>query len=241
MTLDLHQPNPAAIAAEVDPVEFNRLLGMPHHRPLEGLLAERAEWARAWYAEHGRPYLIARRHDIEAFEEGAVLLPGGHRLAGQALLAHLKRHKAHGVVGLAVSAGPEVDAACEEMWRDDRPDESYFLERFAVAVVERLIFAVTLGSCQVAESAGETLTPHLSPGCGEWELSQQHTLWAAIFPAGELGPIRLLDSGGLAPKNSILAAAGVTRAAVSSSPLDACRSCRLERCRYRRAPFRGSS
>jgi hypothetical protein len=92
--------------------------------------------------------------------------------------------------------------------------------------------------CQVSEGSHETLTPHLSPGCGNWELEHQRTLWTAIFPDGDLGPITLLDSGGLSPKNSILAAAGVTRLAVSASPFDACRSCTLERCGFRRAPYR---
>src|SRR5262249_41514608 len=134
------------------------------------------------------------------------------------------RWNAHAMVGLAITAGAEVDEATDAMWKDGRPDEGYFLERFAVAVVERLLFRATLGACQVAHDSDETLTPHLSPGCGAWELEHQHRLWDTIFPAGELGPIRLLASGGLSPKNSILAAAGVTREAVAPSPLDGCRS-----------------
>lgn len=238
MSWSLPAPNPAELAAQVEPREFNRLLGIPRDRELEGLLAERADWARAWYAAHGRPYLAVRRHNIAALGVDTVRLEGGVELGGRAFADHLRRYDAHGMVGMAVSAGTEVDVACEAMWREGRPDEGYFLERFAVAVVERLIFAVTLGSCQAAEASQETLTPHLSPGCGEWELSQQHVLWETIFPEATLGPIRLLESGGLHPKNSILAAAGITRTAVTASPLDACRSCRLARCGFRRAPFR---
>jgi hypothetical protein len=234
----LPAPDPAQLAAEVEPREFNRLLGIPRDRELEGLLAERADWARGWYAANGRPYLAARRHGIVMLGTDIVRLESGVELGGRAFTDHLRRYGAHAMVGMAVSAGVEVDVACDEMWKDGRPDEGYFLERFAVAVVERLIFAVTLGSCQAAEEGQETLTPHLSPGCGEWELSQQHVLWTTIFPENALGPIRLLESGGLSPKNSILAAAGVTRTAVAASPLDACRSCRLTRCGFRRAPYR---
>jgi len=231
--------DPAAVAAAVDPGEYRRLLGMPREGPLEGLLAERADWARAWYAEHGRPYRAARRHDLTVIDDQGVTLADGTRLQGKALVHHLRRYDCHGLVGVAVTAGPEVDRACAALWAEDRPDEAYFLERFGVAVVERLIFAATLEGCQTAESARETWTPHLSPGCGDWELAQQHTLWRAIFPDRSLGPIDLLPSGGLHPKNSLLAAAGITRGTVAPSPLDACRSCRLDRCRFRRAAYRG--
>jgi hypothetical protein len=226
------------VAALVEPGELARLLGLPRGHALDGAVAERAEWARDWYANHGRPFVRARRHAIDELGPDRVRLRGGREFASAAFARHLGRWEAHAMVGLAITAGAEVDEACEAMWRDGRPDEGYFLERFAVAVVERLVFRATLGACQVAHDTDETLTPHLSPGCGAWELEHQHGLWAAIFPDGELGPIRLLESGGLAPKNSILAAAGVTRHAVAPSPLDACRSCRLERCRFRRAPYR---
>lgn len=228
------------VAGEIDPREYHRLLGMPRSRPLEGLVAERAEWARDWYARNGRPYIRARRHAIVELSADTVRLEGGHRFASAAFAAHLRRWEAHAMVGMAVSAGREVDEAGEEMWQDGRPDEGYFLERFGVAVVERLVFSATLRLCQLAEGGDATLTPHLSPGCGSWELEHQRALWETIFPDGELGPIRLLDSGGLMPKNSILAAAGVTRQVVAASALDACRSCDLERCRFRRAPYRAS-
>jgi len=227
------------VAGEIEPAEFNRLLGMPRGRDLDGLLAERAAWARVWYARHGSPYLTARRHEIVELTIDTVRLGGGLSFVSRAFADHLRRWEAHAMVGMAVSAGAEVDQACEEMWKDGRPDEAYFLERFGVAVVERLVHTSTLRLCQAAEGGDATLTPHISPGCGSWELEHQQLLWAAIFADGELGPIRLLDSGGLMPKNSMLAAAGVTRRAVTASPLDACRSCDLGRCRFRRAPFRG--
>ncbi len=240
MTATILAIDPAQVAGEIDPAELSRLLGMPRERPLEGLLAERAEWARDWYARHGKPYLTARRHEIAAIDQDAVRLEDGRTFPSRALADHLRRWEAHGLVGLAVSAGVEVDEASAAAWSEGRPDEGYFLERFGVAVVERLVHTATLRLCQAAEGGDATLTPHLSPGCGSWELEHQRLLWDAIFHDGALGPIRLLESGGLTPKNSILAAAGVTRRAVAASPLDACRSCDLARCRFRRAPFRGT-
>jgi hypothetical protein len=232
---------PEQVAALVEPEQFKRLLGIPRGRELEGQVAERAEWARAWYASHGRPYLKARRHPIAEIGPDTVSLRGGPVVSGAALAGHLRRWDAHEMVGIAVTAGSEIDQASEEMWRDGRPDEGYFLERFGVAVVEQLVHSATLFLCRSAEGDDATLTAHLSPGCGSWELEHQRILWDTIFPGGELGPIRLLDSGGLMPKCSVLAAAGLTRRMVTASPLDACRSCDLAGCRFRRAPRRSVS
>ena len=234
-------PAAADVAATVDPANYQRLLGMPRHRTLEGLLGERAQWAREWYAQHGQPFLHATRHAIVQLSDDSVRLDGGHQFSSRALADRLRRWEAHAVLGLAASAGPEIDEACAQLWQDGKPDEGYFLERFGVAVVEQLIFSATLGECREASGADETVTPHLSPGCGSWDLGEQRALWQAIFPAEALGPMRLLESGGLEPKNSMLAAAGITRRAVTAAPADACRACDLPRCAFRRAAFRSAS
>ncbi len=231
----------ALIAAAVTPAAYHRLLGMPRHRALHGLLAERAREARAWYARHGRPCAYSRRHAIAALGADTVRLEGGREFTSHALAERLRRCNAHAVVGLAVSAGPEIDAACRRLWQDGRHDESYFLERFGVAVAEQLIAAATLGHCRDVAGSAETITPHLSPGCGSWNLGEQRVLWDAIFPAGESGPIRLLESGGLTPQHSMLAAAGVTRQTQTAAPPDACRACDLQRCAFRRAACRRAS
>lgn len=239
MTIASQLPDPGAIAAEITPQELNRVLGMPRERGLDGDLAERAAGARAWYAAHGTPYVRVYRYDIAEIGTDAVTLAGGRRLMGERLAEHLRRYDAHAIAAIAVSAGAEVDEASAAAWQDDRPDEGYFLERLGVAVVERLLFRTTLDFCQHSGQAGETLTPHLSPGCGRWELAQQHVLYTMLFPEDERGPISLLESGGLAPKNSLLAVAGITRGAVVHSRTDGCRSCSHQKCGFRRAPYGG--
>ncbi len=240
MTVTVVRPEAAEVAAEITARELNRVLGMPRERELEGDLADRAAGARAWYAAHGTPYVRVYRYDLADIVFEGVTLSNGQRLAGERLAEHLRRYDAHAIAAIAVSAGVEVDDASADAWQEDRPDEGYFLERFGVAVVERLLFRTTLDFCQQSELAGETLTPHLSPGCGRWELAQQHVLYTMLFPEAERGPITLLESGGLVPKNSLLAVAGITRGAVAHSRTDACRSCSLARCGFRRAPYGGS-
>ena len=237
-------PEAATLAAEVEPAELNRLLGMPRQRALEGELAARAEGARGWYAASGRPRILARRADVVAIESERVRLDGGRVLAGRALVERLGRGRAHAALVVAITAGPEVDAETERLWMDDRPDESFFLDRLATGVVERLVLRATTWLCREASLLGETALPHLSPGCGAWDFGEQRPLWEWLAGGAserELAPFEMMESGMLKPKLSLLAVIGLTRdAGAVGSELTAsvaCRACDLAPCAFRRAPF----
>jgi len=218
---------------------------MPRGRALEGDLRDRAEDARAWYAENGRPYAAARRAALLSCEGASVRLDDGTELRSAVLAERLRRGEAHGVVAFAATAGGEVAEEAGRRWATDRPDEAYFLDRFAVAVTERLVFWAAGELCRASEASGETLLPHLSPGCGQWDLADQHRVMALLGGAsapgeGErvrLGPLELLPSGALHPQHSLLAVLGVTRRVGASAPEDLCRDCDLDPCAFRRAPF----
>jgi hypothetical protein len=245
----------ADAAAGVTDAEFRRLLGIPRGREVADEIDERAGLARRWYAAHGRPFVALRRMALVGATPQSVTLETGEAIGGAALAERLRDNEAYALVALAVSAGPEVAAEAARLWADDRPDESYFLDRFAAAVAEQLVWQASAALCGDATTAGEGLLPHLSPGCGRWEISAQHQLMALLCAgqspqsratpaaAGEdgppvlvLGPITLLASGALKPQHSLLAALGVTRRAIVATPESSCRSCDLARCRYRRAP-----
>jgi hypothetical protein len=224
--------------------ELLRLLGMPRGHTLEGDLQERADGARAWYAEHGRPYVAARRVSIRSCEARAVQLEDGTELRSAVLSDRLNHGAGHGLFALAATAGREVAEEVSHRWATDRPDEAYFLDRFAVAVTERLVFWASGQLCRASEPSGETLLPHLSPGCGHWDLADQHRVMALLTgkaasdqAAVRLGPIELLPSGALHPQHSVLAVLGVTQQRVSTTPEDLCRACDLSPCAFRRAPF----
>ncbi|MCM2257557.1 MAG: hypothetical protein NDJ94_18125 [Vicinamibacteria bacterium] len=238
-------PTAAAMAARVSDAEYARLLLLPRARLADGPLRERAEAARAWYAASGRPVALARVGEIARVSDDGVDLHGGGVLPGAELAGRLRGASATRVTAVLASAGPEVDAASAEAWADDRPDDGFFLERFGVAVAEELLRASVVALCRQAEARGETLLPHLSPGCGGWELEAQGPLWGLLSAgAASLGPVTLHASGQLAPKASLLAVVGVatrTGSAASVSPRDACRGCDLQPCAFRRAPYRGAA
>jgi hypothetical protein len=242
-------------AAGVSDVEFTRLLGIPRGREVSQEVSERAALARHWYVEHGRPFVAVRRAGLRAVGPQSVTLETGEVIEGAALAERLVAGEAHALVAIAVSAGREAADEAARLWADDRPDESYFLDRFAAAVTEQLVWHASAALCGDATAADEALLPHLSPGCGRWEISAQHQLMALLLggsmpgdraadaaghdPGGcmTIGPLTLLETGALRPQHSLLAALGVTRRAIVSTPESSCRSCDLAHCRYRRARY----
>jgi hypothetical protein len=234
----------AALAAAVRERELLRLFGMPRGRKLEGDLRERVDSARSWYAEHGRPFAAVRQVALAGLTATEVALEGGVTLRSGSLAESLRGSNAHAVAVLAVSAGREVAAEAAARWKQDRPEEAYVLDRFAAAVAETLVLRASESFCREASPAGETLLRAHSPGCGGFDLRDQHRLMAVLGGTeraeGRLafGPIELLPSGALDPQHSLLAAAGVTRLRVAASTADdLCRGCSLDPCGFRRAAY----
>jgi hypothetical protein len=97
----------------------------------------------------------------------------------------------------AITAGFEVEEEVAQLWAKERVDEAYFLDRLAAAVVEHL--ALSLG------------TPR-SPGHRGFPIEEQSRLYALLEPT----EIKLLPSGMLNPRNSLLALYGPEAGGASS-------------------------
>jgi hypothetical protein len=107
-------------------------------------------------------------------------------------------------------------------------------------VTEQLVRSAVLRACRTAEAMGETALFHASPGCGSWPLEEQARLMA-VLAGGEqtaVGPVKMWPTGALVPAHSVLALVGLTRRTVAATAADACRSCDLTPCAFRRAPYR---
>lgn len=231
----------AAVAASIPQQEYHRLLSLPRNYTMEGDMLTRAESARAWYAQHGKPIVASVRIDLQKPNPPTVLLKSGHELQSDVLAKRLQKGDAHSLMILAVSAGQEVSKQVAAHWAEGRPDEAFFLDRFAVAIVEYLVFNASQIFCRSLESKHETLMQHLSPGCGEWDISDQHKLMELLTGVPgktDFGPLKLLSSGAIDPQHSILAVMGITHGNFAYTPVHLCRSCDLNPCEFRRAPYR---
>lgn len=246
-------PPAGVMAGAVEDRELLRLLGMPRGASLEGDARLRAEAARAWYATHGRPFAAARRLAVAGLSDESVRLEDGTVLRSRALAEALRAADGQAVVALGVSAGCEVAAEASRLWAAERPDEAYFLDRFATAVTEALVLWAAGALCREATPSGEALLPPRSPGCGDFAIGDQQRLMRLL--GGEpvavegsqatderlrLGAVELLATGALDPPHSLLAALGVTRQRrplAAPTARELCRACSLDPCAFRRARF----
>jgi len=225
----------------VTDTEFKRLLKVPASFQFTEQMAENAAWSRAWYAEHGRPWLWAGAVQ-DCAVAGEVTTLGGQALTSRELARRFRQ--ARGAVVVAASAGPEAEAEAAVRWADDEPDRYYFMETYASAVVEALIAQARGRLCAWADTRGEVLLPHYSPGYQGWSEADQVRVLALLLAQGAApGPIDVLESGMLRPKKSQLAVFALAPAgSASAEPADLvpCKYCALIKCEYRREAQVGS-
>lgn len=172
--------------------DYKRLLRFPVSRSFDGPLAENAEWARAWFAQHARPWQQVVLADARARKLFQARLPGTEEIAL-----------------IVVSAGPEPEAEAAARWADGEPDRYFFLECLAAAVVEAQLSAIRrrLGA-----------TKHFCPGYTGWPVGENQLLLAELRKGRDLpGPLAVLPSGMLTPKKSQLAICAVSRTALSAT------------------------
>lgn len=227
----------------VQPAEYIRLLGYPRGWTLEGRVLELAEWAREWYAQHGRPWTYARGVDEIRIDDDALVI-GGVRFSSSRLTTTLGEAGADRAFLVAVSAGPELEEEAQVRWRDGKPDEYFFLEIYGSAVVEHLVTMTGARLCAWADGECAAVLPHYSPGYPEWAIDEQPKLLDVIRSARPAAvPLEVFESGMLRPKKSLLAVFGVTRHVERVRPLtelSPCEGCSFVPCQYRRAPYRRS-
>ncbi|HTV13548.1 MAG TPA: hypothetical protein VME68_02460 [Acidobacteriaceae bacterium] len=228
---------------DVLPEEYTRLLGYPRGHSLDGRASELAGQARAWYAQHGRPWFYARQAESFALTPAHVCIDDVP-FTSPALAATLAEAEADSAVLVAVGAGPEAEETARQLWAEEKPDEYFFLEMYASAVVEHLTTITGARLCDWAEEHAMAVLPHSSPGYAEWDVAEQPHLLRLIrqtrhVPLPSL--IDVLDSGMLRPRKSQLAVFGLTRHIGRLQPLTGlipCERCSFGPCAYRRAPYR---
>ena len=229
----------AAPHVEVDPAEYTRLLGFPRGHVLEGRVLELASWARDWYAANGRPWVYARASRNLAIDGDSIRVDGVS-FTSPRLRGTLDRAGAHGVMLVAVSAGPEIEQQAHRAWLQEKPDEYFFLEMYGSAVVEHLTTMTGARLCAWGDGESIAVLPHYSPGYPDWDISEQQALHALIGVEALPGALEVFESGMLRPKKSLLAVFGITRhvdRVQRLSDLVPCENCSYAGCQFRRVPY----
>jgi hypothetical protein len=230
----------------VQPAEYKRLLGFPREYVLSGRARELAEWARSWYARNGRPWVYARQIQSLQITNGSILIDGVPFVSKE-LGKTLTNAEADSAVVVAVSAGLEVETESQRLWKEEKPDEYFFLEIFGSAVVEHLTMMTGARLCAWAETRDLAVLPHYSPGYPEWDIAQQPRLLELIRRVDQHklpAEIEAMDSGMLRPKKSLLGVFGLTRHVEKVrklTELTPCENCSYASCQYRRVPYRRAS
>lgn len=230
-------------SVDVLPQEYTRLLGYPRGWTLEGRAADLAQGARDWYAANGRPWFYLRQ--AESFEiAGDRIQIDGTSFTSKRLQSTLQQAEAHSMILVAVGAGPGAEEEARRRWQEEKPDEYFFLEMYASAVVEHLTTATGARLCDWAERNDMAVLPHYSPGYPEWDIAEQMRLLNLMkqtrkepFPS----ELEVFDSGMLRPRKSLLAVFGLTHHTERLrrlTDLVACENCSFGPCQYRRAPYR---
>lgn len=168
----------------------------------------------------------------------------GTAFTSKRLKSTLQQAEAHSVILVAVGAGPEAEEESRRRWVEEKPDEYFFLEIFASAVVEHLVTTAGARLCDWAEHHEMAVLPHCSPGYTDWDIAEQPTLLELMqrtrkqpFPS----PVEVFDTGMLRPKKTLLAVFGLTRHTERLrrlTELVPCENCSFGPCQYRRAAYR---
>jgi len=226
------------VVRSVSDAEFARFLRLPPAKLAEENMAGPAASAREWYARNGRPWTGTREVALRSVGDTRVELASGAVFSSRALARRLGRAEAGAAVAVGVSAGPEVGEEISRRWKEDRPDEAFFLHALASAVTVQLMDQARAVVCAGHEPSGLAVLPHFSPGYEDWDLSDQKVLGALI---GDL-PLEILDTGALNPVHSMLGLMGLTSRkdlVAQARELSPCESCSFSPCAYRRRPYRG--
>ncbi len=235
-------PSIDGVSAAVPDAEFARLLGFPRGAEIDAQSRDVMAYVRERFAAVARPWAQARVMDIEELTACAIHLHDGPVLNCQPMARRLADARAHALVIVGVSAGPEVVDEIDHRWQSSKPDSSYFLDALSSCVVERLILSTGIHLCDWGEPLGMAALPHYSPGYVGWPLREQRILLQLLKDAEALpGPMEALETGMLRPRKSQLAMFGLTRHGdlLARQPdLCPCVDCSLSPCAYRRMPQR---
>lgn len=206
----------SSILIELPVAHIERHLGVPAGAQRCAQWPHLIDSARRWCREYVTPSVRTRHVTIAGISGDVVELERGKQLTSSLLAKRLRTTGAHALIVAAFSAGHEIDDEINRLWDAGRPDAAMVLNAFGSVLIEQLRACVARQLRRTMGARGMRVLPHLSPGYDGWPLEDQANLFSLIAAAA--GPIELLDSGGLRPSKSMLAAFGLARVRATAAP-----------------------
>lgn len=223
--------------------EYKRLLGYPPDFAVSDRVNELMNETRQWYVHNGAPWVYVRQMQSFRMDTEHFLIDGAS-FRSKRILDQMRETDGEGVVAVVVSAGKNCEGRARQLWKEEKPDEYFFMEVFGSAIVEHLIAAAAGKICAWAERNSMVALPRYSPGYPEWDIQEQQALFDVIergkkhaFPE----EIHVMQTGMLNPKKSLLTIFGLTKhreKVRQTADLIPCFNCSLEHCQYRRGTYR---
>ena len=205
----LSQADWAACAATVPAAAVATHLGLPTAPAVLDEWRWLIEAARRGCVKHAVIWVGLRQFPIRHIAADFVELAGGARLHSPSLASRFRDAGVSGLVAGALCAGHDLDRAVRRLWDAGRPDEAMGLNAYGSALIEEVRWRLFTRLREVLGEQDRFVLPYLSPGYEGWPLEDQENLFTALADA--VGPVELLDSGGLRPSKSALVVFGVTR------------------------------
>ena len=223
--------------------EYKRLLGYPSDYILQEQVRDLMNATIRWYAENGKPWIYARQAEILEITDGRLKVDETE-FTSKRIHDQLIDAQAENAVMVAVSAGRSLEEKARQLWKEEKPDEYFFMEVYGSAVVEHLIATTGARLCEWGDQQKMAILPHYSPGYPGWDISNQAGLLKLILQKKRYDfpeEIHVLESGMLHPKKSLLALFGITphlERAQRLTTLIPCENCSILSCQYRRVPYK---
>ena len=184
-----------------------RHLGMPSGVELDPGFLRHLERSREWFSAHASPWSAVKLRRIEFVDDERVHLEGGIVFKSDVLADGFRSTGAGAVAAVGISAGAEVDAEIDRLFKAGQPDDAMFLNAHAIAFVEHLRKRGADHLREAVAAQGLLALPFYSPGYEGWRLEDQQALLSAL---DDEGPVEVLESGALTPEKSTLLCIGLS-------------------------------
>ena len=140
------------------------------------------------------------------------------------------------VAGAVVTVGDALERRVAELWQARELPLAAMLDSVGSGAVESLAEYVNDVLCQQGIARGVKVTNRISPGYGDWDVSEQ-ALMFRLVPGQPLG-VRLNDVCFMTPEKTITLLVGAGPDARVDHYFSQCGRCWMAGCAYRRVPAR---